>query len=188
MNKIGFAITVALLWTVIKLLIGALIIIALIAGCYKIYSLTLPSIDSGTEKSFNQLIETIELMSKENYDGENPVFLQTFYIAPNLALVGFDKDKDIRNVKDTTVTSDIKRPYQCGNTEVNSCLTVCYFGENIDKDSCSGEYLKLVKPLKIDSLGNVLIRGESRVLGTNLGPVELQILKQEDGNFDINYI
>lgn len=186
MNKRGF-IQIALLWLVIKLIIGAFIIIGLIAGCYKIYTLTLPSIDSGTEKSFNQLTELITLMSKENYDGENPQFLQTFYVAPNLALVSFNKNKETLIAKDTLFESNIKRPYQCGNTKSKSCLAICYFGENIDPSSCNGEYLKLYKLFDID-FNEVLIRGESRVAGYNLGIVNLEILKKEDNSFEISII
>lgn len=103
--------------SVVKLILTALVIVVLLAGCGKIYDLTKGN-DPGSVKSFNSLVDTIEFMGK-NEKSENPIDLNDFYLASDYFIVGFGKDDEVVN--------GIGRNFRC--SDKLSCVVLC-------KDDC----------------------------------------------------
>jgi len=124
-------------------------------------------LDSGTEKTFDSIVQRIIVMSQVDYEGKIEEYPLAF-VGDDLAIIGFNINQDSISIAGV----EIKRPFECGESKKLSCLTLCSFEET---NSCSGEAL-----LKSAVLGTTEIKskdiqnGGFYIVGERKGTIEVE--------------
>lgn len=177
MNKRGQeSIPVLQGYALVKVIIAivlVLIVIGIVAvSCSFIETFNL---DSGTKRTFDSIVQKINLMSNEDYKGEKEE-IPIAFIKADLAIVGFSLNK-----KSILVEEDVvNRPFECGEISRQSCLAICVF-DDVGENSCTGERLlgkAIFNDIELDSKSfkeGILIEG--KIQGT------INIEKEEDTFF-----